>query len=356
VPTAASGPSASRVTAARSTGPGVAVSATPRVQGPAIVDRLDRPGQWKRRPPADNGDGSCTFDGRMAATTHLASSYACPGPADLFAGDQTISVDATVVTANACAVIWFRVVGENGYQASFCPAEVRLGQSDEHGNVNGVRTVRSAAFQPGRTHRVDIAVRGGTAQVAIDSAPVLSMPLTDPQLAAGRVQLGVYNDLRSGDATATFANAELRSPVVGRPLSFPDLLGPDRTSAVVQVHSYDPSAHVVVAEPVLLLSPPEYCKLFKIKPSDDRCKAETETPVTVESHLKVTVPVSSHPTLTTAEDPSGEGNCTGTQTGGGTCRTTAAGFAAWLQHNPAGQVAVTARNGTVDKLAEIYQS
>ena len=148
--------------------------------------------------------------------THLSSVYRCAGPADLFAGDQTIAVDATVVTPGACAVVWFRVVERSGYQASFCPDEIRLGLDDE-GDITDEQKVASTAFQPGRTHRAAIAVRSEMAQVTVDGTAVLSMPLTDPLLAGGRVQLGAINDASLPDQAG-----RVREVAEGQPS------GPDR--------------------------------------------------------------------------------------------------------------------------------
>ena len=326
-------------------------AAKPRVQGPSVIDRLDRPAQWKATRPAENADGWCAFDGgRLVATSHLSSSYRCAGPTDTFAGDQTIAVDATVVSPGACAVIWFRVVDDGAYQASFCPREIRLGVDDD-GNVTGEQKVASTAFQPGQTHRAGIAVRDETAQVTVDGTAVLSAPLTDPLLAGGRVELGTLNDANSGDSAAAFANAELRSPAVGTPAPFPGLAGRTHATAVVKLSSYDPAAHVVVAEPVLYLSGPDYCTLFKIKQTDGRCELEYTI---VESHLRVTLPAAARPALTTYDDPNGEGVCIGSMTGGGTCPAKPAAFAKWLKTNPQGLAAVTISGGVVTKLAEMY--
>ena len=325
------------------------VAAKPQVQGPSLIDRLDRPAQWRATRPSETADGWCAFDGRrLVATTHLSDVYRCTGPSDLFAGDQTIAVDVTVVTPGACAVVWFRVVDRSGYRASFCPAEIRLGLDDQ-GEVTGERKAAATAFRPGQTHRAAIAVRNETAQVTVDGAAVLSLPLTDPLLAGGRVELGAINDANSGDSGAAFAGVELRSPVVDTAARFPDLAGKAHAAAVAKLYSYDPAAHVAVAEPVLYLTGPDYCTLFKIKQTDGRCEQEYTV---IESHLRVTVPVTARPALTTWNDPTGA--CRGSMTGGGTCPTGPAAFASWLTDNPQGLVAITISGGVVTRLAQMY--
>jgi hypothetical protein len=336
------------------TGPASAsppVTTRSRVQGPSLVDPLARPGQWRQTRPADNADGWCAFDDkRMTATSNLSSVYSCPGPTDTFAGDQTIKVDATVVTPGACAAIWFRVVERSGYQASFCEKEIRLGLNNED-EVTGEQKAASTAFRPGQTHQVTITVGNETARVTVDGAAVLSLPLTDPLLAGGHVELGTINDVNSGDSSAAFANVELRSPAVGSSAPFPDLLGNGHVSSVVKLFSYDPAAHVVVVEPVLYLAGPDYCKLFKIKPNDGQCEQETTL---TESHLRLTIPTRTQPTLTTYDNAEGDGACVGTMISGGVCPAGPTAFAKWAKANPQGLVAVTTTDGVVTKLAEMY--
>ncbi|MFD0517572.1 serine/threonine-protein kinase [Paractinoplanes durhamensis] len=323
-----------------------------RVQGPSLIDGLDRPGQWKATPKSDDAAGWCTFEAkRLLVTTSSSSVYTCTGPADTFAGDQTITVDATVVTAEACAAIWFRVVDRGGYQASFCPAEIRLGL-DNDGEMIGEQKVASTLFRPGQTHRAAIAVRDETAHVTVDGVEVLSVPLTDPLLAGGKVELGAINDANSGDSMAAFADVELRSPTVDPQVTFPDLTGTGPATSVVKLYAYDPAAHVAVAEPVLYLDGTDYCTRFKIKQGDGRCEQET---IIVESHLKVTVPTANRPALTTWDDPTGEGDCIGTMRSGGLCPIKQAAFTAWLKGDPQGLAAITTSGGTATKLAQMYR-
>ena len=327
----------------------VASAAAHRVQGPSLIDRLDRPGQWTASPRGDSADG-CRFDRRLVVTTSQSNVVRCAGPKDSFGGDQTIAVDATVVSSGACAVIWFRVVEDSAYQASFCPREIRLGLDDE-GTVTGEQKAPSTAFQPGRTRRAGIAVRDETATVTVDGATVLTRPLTDPLLAGGQVALGAINEAANGDTQVAFANAELRSPTVGTQPAFADLTTGGGRS-VVRLYAYDPVAHAAIAEPVLFMTGEDYCTRFKIKPSDGQCQREWTT---VDSHLKVTVPVVTRPKLFSWQDAQGAGDCIGSMTGGGTCPTTSTAFLKWLADEAStGLVAVTTEDGRITRLAEEY--
>jgi len=188
--------------------PSAAPSAVRVVQGPTVIDRLDRPGQWSA---TGDATGACRFQGgQLVASTEQASVYQCAGPKDIFAGNMSVAVDVTVGTATACAVIWFRYVATSGYQVSLCPNDVRIGLDNEQEVTGEVRT-QSRAFQPGQRHRVGIGVHNDSATVTVDGAALLTMALTDPSLAAGQVVFGALNDLRDGDSRASFANAEIRS-------------------------------------------------------------------------------------------------------------------------------------------------
>ncbi|MET0423786.1 MAG: serine/threonine-protein kinase, partial [Actinoplanes sp.] len=104
------------------------------VQGPSIIDRLDRPGQW-----AASGDdnGACAFArGRLEVTTGDSNEYRCRGPEDIFAGDQSIAVRAVVLTPGACAAIWLRSVDVAAYRVALCEKDVRIGL-DNDGDLTG---------------------------------------------------------------------------------------------------------------------------------------------------------------------------------------------------------------------------
>ncbi|MFC8849887.1 MULTISPECIES: serine/threonine protein kinase [unclassified Micromonospora] len=327
----------------------VADSDTPRIQGPGVSDQLDRRGLWKADRVADSAAGWCTFDQRMLATTHLSTLYQCKGPQDSFAGDQTIAVDVGIVTKGACAVIWFRLVDQHGYVASFCEKEIRLGIDESSGNgFNSEQRVASSAFQVGRTHRIGITVRNGTAQVTVDGTPALSMPVTDPQLVAGRVVLGALNEATEGDATVAFANVDLRSPVVGQPARFTDPTT-GSSQSMVELYSYDPVARSAVAQPVLVMASADYCKQFKIDPHDIRCSDPFQI---VESHTKVTIPVRSAPKLTSWENVGGGDGIVSVQPGAGHS-VSASRFTKWLAGKQGGLVAVTTTDGEVTTLTMI---
>jgi hypothetical protein len=176
--------------------------------GPAVIDRLDRPGQW--RDTRNDAEGRCVFaDGRLEARTGMAAVYRCAGPPDSFAGNQMIGVDAAVLTPGSCAAIWFRAAGANAYLVSLCETEVRLGEDTEDGVADEVQAA-VAGTGLGRVRRVEVVVQDGNAAVTVDGAELLNARLGRPSLATGRVTFGVIDDIISGDARAAFARAEVR--------------------------------------------------------------------------------------------------------------------------------------------------
>ncbi|MCU7728320.1 serine/threonine protein kinase [Actinoplanes sp. KI2] len=190
-----------------STSPAPSASAVRVVQGPSVIDRLDRPGQWTA---TRDQSGNCVFRGRLLVTTTLSSVYQCTGPKDIFSGNQSVAVDATLVSSGACAVIWIRFVADSGYQVSLCHDEVRIGL-DNNGDVTGESKTRTGAFADGGAHRVAVDVHNDAATVAVDGQKLVTLALTDPSLAAGQVVLGAVNDANDGDSQAAFAHVEIRS-------------------------------------------------------------------------------------------------------------------------------------------------
>jgi hypothetical protein len=177
------------------------------IPGPAVIDRLDRPGQWRT---AGNSDGTCAFAGQLVATARQPGVVRCPGPADSFPGDQSISVDVTVIDPGSCALIWFRFVFVKGYRLSLCPDALQFAVDNDN-DVTELGTTSFDRFRPGQRHRVDIELRGTVATVSVDGAVVTDTTITDPGLGAGQVILGVTTATSARAAKVAFAKAEIRS-------------------------------------------------------------------------------------------------------------------------------------------------
>ena len=176
---------------------------------PVVVDRLDRRGRWHDK--IGDPDGTCAFDSQLVITTRRSMDYWCPGPADQFSGDLLITVDATVISANACAVVFFRDHGTRGYELSFCSAEVRLERYDNQDGETLIQRARSEAFAPGQRRTVTVEIVGDAVTATADGRKILGAKLSDPSLAAGQVVLGATNNTYTGESSAAFANIEIRA-------------------------------------------------------------------------------------------------------------------------------------------------
>jgi predicted Ser/Thr protein kinase len=186
-----------------------APSAAPKLEwGQTVVDRLDRRGRWRDK--AGDPAGTCAFHSQLVITTRQSMDYWCPGPEDQFSGNQLITVDATVVTMNACAVVFLRDHGTRGYELSFCSEEVRLERYDDVEGETLIRRVRSDVFAPGQRRAVTIDIVNDYVTATVDGGKVLDARLTDPSLTVGHVVLGATNNTYTGESTAAFANIEIR--------------------------------------------------------------------------------------------------------------------------------------------------
>jgi hypothetical protein len=323
--------------------------------GLAIVDRLDRPGQWVEVP--NDSDGRCVFaNGRLEARTGMSPVYRCRGPADSVAKDQAIRVDAALLTPGACAAVWFRRAGAKAALVSLCETEVRLGVDTADGVTGEVKApITGTAL--GHVRRVEVVTQGEQATVSVDGTAVLTTRLGAAAPPAGQVTFGVIDDVFSGDARATFANAEVVkvAPAGAAPSAAPKARFADltqgRTTSVVYLYSLDGSKASAVVEPILFMTGDAYCRAFKIERTDGRCIHYEY--VTEESHTKVTVPISPKATYFTWEGPEGE-VCIDAPEKGGTCPMTQKQFAAWVKANKQAMIAVATENGTITRMAVVY--
>ncbi|WP_229074459.1 serine/threonine-protein kinase [Actinoplanes sp. DH11] len=339
------------------TDPGVTVAraALPvpgAVRGPWVVDALDRRGQW--RATTDAAGGRCSFeDGLVMTTTNF--SLICPGTAETFAGDQSISADVTVGSADSCAEVRFRSAGDHAYWLDLCPRTVRIRHQGAVQTVT-LGAVESTLFAPGQRRRVVLDVRGEVASVLVDGTAVLDAALTDPSLLAGKVAFGVGPADPAAidvESRAVVANAEIRpiqdvTPSAAAVLPpFTDVRTGDTTS-IVKVRAYHPQSRSVVVEPVLFMTGDEYCAAFRLESSADTpCE---QAWLTEDSRMSITLPTSANPKLTsTFDDPE---RCADDPVAVGTCRIGATEFAERLGNG--GLARVTTADGTVTALAEVY--
>jgi hypothetical protein len=135
--------------------------------------------------------------------------YQCAGPADVFAGDMSITVDVTLDNANSCAMVWFRYQEGSSYQLSVCPERLVMDIID--GAILTTSGKEPAALQPGTRHRLAVTVTGQSVSVAVDGAERLRAGSGSALITSGRVVLGVSGAQQGGSSDVRFANLSVRS-------------------------------------------------------------------------------------------------------------------------------------------------
>jgi len=189
---------------AKTTAPSTKLS----IRGPSFYDPLSAPGRF-RESSGDNG--GCAFHGgRLHARVIGRSTYQCPGPEDSFGGDQSITVDLSLGGSTACAMIWFRYRGTRSYQMTACAGQVELEQLDG-AILTSIGQGEVRGLQPETRHRVSIVIASQHATVAIDGTTALEAAVAAPDLASGRVLLGVTSARTAGAADVSFAELDVRA-------------------------------------------------------------------------------------------------------------------------------------------------
>ncbi|WP_034217084.1 serine/threonine-protein kinase [Actinoplanes subtropicus] len=184
------------------------VTGTPSLRGASFFDPLSAPGRFKETVAAS---GACKFEnGQLHARVKGRSTVQCPGPDDTFAGNQSLAVRVELADANACAMVWFRYLGDKGYQLTACADQVELEELDGV-LLTSLGKSSSTALQPGSPHDLVITITDEHAAVTIDGQDAVQGAVTAPDLAKGRIQLGVTGNGGNGAAEVSFTNLDARS-------------------------------------------------------------------------------------------------------------------------------------------------
>jgi eukaryotic-like serine/threonine-protein kinase len=198
-------PAATPTTALR---PEAAAAPSSKVYGPSFADPLRAPGRFQE---SVGEAGRCTFqDEHLRAQVNGRSTYQCPGPADTFSGDQSIAVNVTLASEDACAMVWFRYRGTRGYQLTACANQLELEELNE-AVLTSIGRTSATPMEPGTPHDLSIVIAGGHATVFVDEKPSVQATVADPDLTSGRIQLGLTNTSHTRNAEVQFANLEVRA-------------------------------------------------------------------------------------------------------------------------------------------------
>jgi eukaryotic-like serine/threonine-protein kinase len=217
--------------------------AVPTVYGPAVIDRLDRAGQWHE---LDYGEqGKCVFGKQLVATAEPGFAMECWGPTTVFNGDQSIAVDVTPANSGSCALVWFRDLDPNGsYRLSLCPGRSELGVVREDKFTRTAAT-DTPGLTPGTRNRVTVTLQAEQLTATAGDTTVFRTRLSEPALAAGAVTFGATTKDSTTAAKVSFANADVRS--AGGSTGFPDLTAAS-ADAVAIAASMDEDERAVVLE------------------------------------------------------------------------------------------------------------
>jgi predicted Ser/Thr protein kinase len=197
---------ASLSSSAPSAGP--SADASHKVLGPSVYDRLDRPGLWQ---VTSEEAGSCDFvAGELVVSPQEVTAYPCPGPADTFTGDQSITVDVRLQTADVCAIVWFRYVGDSGYRVAACATSVAV-TLDDVDDLHPLSTTPLTTFTVGSKHLLGIAIHDNAAAVTVDGRQVTTATVNDPSLLKGKVVLGATGTGTGSDCRVGFSDVDVKA-------------------------------------------------------------------------------------------------------------------------------------------------
>jgi hypothetical protein len=188
--------------------PSAAASAnTLSLPEPSLLDPLSAA---VRFPESSAETGSCRYeDGQLYGRATGRRSYQCRGPADVFAGDLSITMDVTLDNAGSCAMVWFRHREGSSYQLSACPERLVMDVID--GAILTTTGKEPAELPPGTRHQLAITVVGQSVSVSVDGVARLRAGSGNAVITSGRVLLGVSGTQQKGGSGAHFANLSVRA-------------------------------------------------------------------------------------------------------------------------------------------------
>jgi predicted Ser/Thr protein kinase len=165
-------------------------SARPTTGALLVSDALTEPGEWFESEIRQE-QAQCVFAGTLRASRIDPGDFACAGPERQLPADVRVAVSTVLRSAGSCSAIWFRWNGEAGYRLLLCAGSVQF----EVARPDGARTLaksalrRPIAFGQGVDVRID--VRGDSATAVLDGVAVQRARLTEGDLGAGEVLLGI---------------------------------------------------------------------------------------------------------------------------------------------------------------------
>jgi hypothetical protein len=155
-----------------------------------VSDALTEPGEWFESEIRQE-QAQCVFAGTLRASRIDPGDFACAGPERQLPADVRVAVSTVLRSAGSCSAIWFRWNGEAGYRLLLCAGSVQFEVARPDGARMLAKSVlrRPIAFGQGVDVRID--VRGDSATAVLDGVAVQRARLTEGDLGAGEVLLGI---------------------------------------------------------------------------------------------------------------------------------------------------------------------
>ncbi|WP_250037938.1 serine/threonine-protein kinase [Paractinoplanes maris] len=191
--------------------------------GPLLLaDDLDKDRLWLAKTEPD-GRSSCVFTGgQLHVRIDAKPLYKCRGPQDTLPDDLNIEVGVRLISAGACAAVWFHFkLPRGGHLIRVCQGNIFVG-THQSADVSVSRTLPldNPIAVGGPPVRIGLRVLGDMVTVSRDGVPLGDAPLGEAEISGNRVLLGVFLDrdaLDTGSAEVAFDHIEVRGPATAGP-------------------------------------------------------------------------------------------------------------------------------------------
>ncbi len=176
---------------------GLAVGQTAPPPKLLVEDPLARATPWVET-SLDHEQAKCFFENdALVAQKGKTGSYRCKAPLkyDNTIG-QAIEVDVSLGSTGSCAAIWMRFRQEFGYLVRICATKVHVGthRSTVPETYHSLSMEHDPMVIGGPPARIAVAARGNLLEVSRDGTSLGTVTLTDPDISAGRIVLGIFTD------------------------------------------------------------------------------------------------------------------------------------------------------------------
>jgi hypothetical protein len=140
----------------------------------------------------------CFFENEsMVAQKETHGSYRCKAPHQYpNTIGQAVEVDVSLGSTGSCAAIWMRFRLEFGYLVRVCATNVHVGthRSTIPETYQSLSMAKDPIVIGAPPVRIAVAARGNQLEVSRDGRSLGTVTLTDPDISAGRIVLGIFTE------------------------------------------------------------------------------------------------------------------------------------------------------------------